>query len=181
MCKGGAFFVFVFTTSNVSIRKGKKKRFYVKVNAFFNQGKNKNKMYESGFVVNSICTAFIYYFINLWHICSLESKKVFRYSAQNKHFTTHLPTGQRGFLILKWNLNSVMKAFSPAALSAQSRAAVAPPLCSITSSPWRHVPSRPMSSGAGAMCVLFKLLKSDRVSSPTKTSTEPSDGGRRVC
>lgn len=98
------------------------------MNVFFNQGKNKNKMYVSGFVFNSICTAFIYYFINLWHICSLESKKAFRYSAKNKHFTTHLPTGQSGFLILKWNLNSVMKAFSPAALSAQSRAAVAPPL-----------------------------------------------------
>lgn len=42
-------------------------------------------------------------------------------------------------------------------------------------------PSRPIRSRAGAMCVLFKLLKSARVFRPIKTSTKLSDGGRRVC
>lgn len=47
---------------------------------------------------------------------------------KNKYFTTHIPTGQSGFLISKWNLSSVIKPFSPAAFSAQTRAAIAPPL-----------------------------------------------------
>lgn len=75
----------------------------------------------------------------------------------------------------------VIKSLRAAAFSAQARTAVTPPLFSVTSLSWRYVAPRPMSSSAGAMCVLFKLLKSDRVSSPSKTATKVSDGGRRVC
>lgn len=58
----------------------------------------------------------------LWKI------RVFRYSAKSKHFMIYLPTGQSVLLISKWNLNSVINPFSPAAFSAQTRAAMAPPL-----------------------------------------------------